>query len=422
MKKEKNIYELQGGATLYVLLLSVLISSLLGAYILIYSYAHTILDRYEGKERAIHNLQGAALAFLEEGNPDVPFVAMQMGESELDSAYLQSERWGAYGILHAEGKHASSHVSRSCLIGQHPTDFQESALFLADRRQPLVLVGKTKIEGKIYIPPAGIKSGFIGKRGFEGRSLFEGARESSKGMKFSQPLDHWIEVKEVLDSLAADTLLPESLEMESWVKTQGWQEPAQIYRSQSDLRLRNCELKGKCIIISSGTMEVDASNVLEHPLLFARHIRIKRGFEGSIQAFALESLEVESEVVLPYPSLLVLARRDSIPAHMYIQKNVQLEGSVIFDLGMGGAEPSRQDYVRIMENGQIWGSVYVQHNLDLRAKVYGHVSTDNFLLKSPGSTYRNHLMDTEIIYAKRDKSYLEPLLKPGEALGIIQWL
>ncbi|MEO1437949.1 MAG: hypothetical protein AAFV80_20575 [Bacteroidota bacterium] len=66
----------------------------------------------------------------------------------------------------------------------------------------------------------------------------------------------------------------------------------------------NVNWKGKILVIAQNSIVVEANAHLEQVILIAPSIQFKKGFQGSIQAYASDQLIVEEEVQLHYPSIL----------------------------------------------------------------------------------------------------------------------
>ena len=414
-------YRLQGGALIHVMLISLVISTLLSSYLILNHYQHQLLLRHHAAERSTDNLQSGLYTYLtlpiQQGN----YREFKLFDAQADSASFYSEPWGLFALVHGMGIHQGEKTSRSCLVGQAiPTKYQ-AGLILNDMRQPLVVVGNTRIEGLALLPPAGIKSGYIGRKSYTGTKLHYGQSKHSK--EVSLPLDrkNWKSVRTTLEKISHAPEATESYFLQKAISSQAWENQARIFEFPHSITLQSSKFEGKCQLISAGELSITADNQLMHTLIFARHIHIQAGFKGSIQAFATESITVDEEVELMYPSVLFVAKQEK-PGNISIAKGSSLEGAVIFDLGLFGAKKDRNDYVSIEPGAVIYGQLYAQHNLDLKGTVYGSVYTDNFLLKTPAAMYRNHLLDATIRFAGLDPGFSGPLLYQEATYQLIEWL
>ncbi|MEM6801593.1 MAG: hypothetical protein AAF696_09315, partial [Bacteroidota bacterium] len=339
--------------------------------------------------------------------------------SEIDSVFLQKENWGLYDLIHIRAIHGPAQVSTSCFAGQAPKE--DFSLYLTDKRQPLVLTAKAKLKGKLFLPPSGIRSGHIGPISYQYSQLYEGtishsSTESKKISLSSRPT-----IKSKLEKLEIERSPLETYLMEGEARTVSWRNPAFSYQLPHNLILENCQFHGKILLISSGKIRIKATNQIQHAILIAKEIEIDKGFSGSLQAFATESIRLEEGVTLSYPSLVYLAKKET-PAYLEIQKNSRLEGALIYETQSFHSAIHREDFVYVSNGSEIYGIVHAQHNLDLQGKVKGQVITDNFLLRTPASLYRNHIMDGEIFFEELDKTYVAPRIYAASAIQIMTWL
>ena len=129
----------------------------------------------------------------------------------------------------------------------------------------------------------------------------------------------------------------------------------------------------------------------------------------------------EKAVNLLYPSILAVFN-DELPARLSIDKDCLIEGGVIVhDLAQNGRR-NQEDYILIGKGSEVYGPVHVSHNLDLRGNIFGPVSTGSFILKTPGTIYKNYLMDAVIDPSILSERFSGPIIHPGKNLKIIDWL
>ncbi|MEO1447922.1 MAG: hypothetical protein AAFV07_00245, partial [Bacteroidota bacterium] len=415
-------HHLKGGTLIYTLFIGLIISMLLGAYVLLNFLQQKQLDRLHHQQLAHNNAQsGLEMALSQEVNwgQDQELILF---DTEIDTARLKTETWGLMGLIHVEGIHGRMRDSFSVLAGGNLQGPYRFSLLLQESREPLTLVGRTRLEGPLYLPAAGLRRGFIGRRGFEGEKLYTGPLSSSRG-KGVALLPNW------LDSLAyqaqAWAYWPQQdrYELSSLKINQPWNGPAKTYEVLGGVILRgDVDLQGKVQIIASRSIRIETGAKLEHTLLMAPEIYIDQGVSGCFQALATEKLIVADSVELAYPSFLALAKMGTEAALLEIGAGAEVQGAVIY-LGqaMGGSK-SRGDFCRLLPGSQVVGIAHASHNLDVQGSVIGRVSTGNFLLQTPGATYRNHLLDAQISVKGLSQTYAGPLLFPMEAYRVIDWL
>ncbi|MEL7533119.1 MAG: hypothetical protein AAFN10_17515, partial [Bacteroidota bacterium] len=162
-----NHQKLQGGALIYVVLLSLVICTLLSTYLVVNTQQHSFAERLYHQQLAQRNLQSGLNLQLAYGDP-FSTSKIALFDSEIDSFYAQSEPWGLFQLIHARATHASQSASRSALLGQEIPKRFDFSLYLSDKGQSLSVLGKTHLQGKLSLPNGGVKKAFIGNISFAG--------------------------------------------------------------------------------------------------------------------------------------------------------------------------------------------------------------------------------------------------------------
>ncbi|MEM7373245.1 MAG: hypothetical protein AAF587_31765 [Bacteroidota bacterium] len=413
---------LQGSSLLYTLLIALITSTLLSCYLLVNYYQQVRMDRLYWEEIARDNLQSGVEIWLSESPPKWgESIAFPLFESPIDSFIGQSEAWGLFGILHGTGTHSRSRVSRSCLIGEMIPSHRQESLYLVDRRQPLVLVGKTRLAGTLALPPSGIKSGFIGRRGFENRQLYQGRITHSKRDMPELNIENKDHIAHYLHEISIVPPAEQAFALEGENVSRLWHEQVYEIISPGSVQIRQSSIQGKCRIISAHTITVGADAQLDQVTLFARHILFEAGFQGRVQAFALESIEVEQGTKLSYPSTLMVSKQD-LPGKLILHPSSTVEGAVIFDLKTFDAKTDRNDYVQLGQTSLVKGLIVADHGLEIQGEVRGQVLTGSFVLRTAGGIYRNHLIDASIDLSQLSHTYSAPLVYGSRLYQIIEWM
>src|SRR5690606_33532926 len=101
------------------------------------------------------------------------------------------------------------------------------------------------------------------------------------------------------------------------------------YESQP-IYLNATQLIGNIIIKSDSLLNIAKDCQLEHIICIANIIKIEARFQGNIQAFAQDSIVVEKDCRLTYPSSLVLfSPSEGHPSGIRIADSVQITGTVL---------------------------------------------------------------------------------------------
>jgi hypothetical protein len=414
---------LKGGALLYVVLLSLIVSALLGAYLFVNFYQQVLLNRYYFSSLAADNLESGMVRYLAEGFPLQTESEFALFGSAVDSCQIRSEHWGLFGLVHGRGVHGQARQERSCLVGRHLPPAMQFSLYLSDGRQPLVLIGHTRLEGRLFLPAAGLKTGYVGRRSYEGRQLHYGSRKNSRQATAyaPAPTPQLTSVWAILNQIEARAETGDQQVLTGAQIDQDWAGEVHEVRTLGSLELQASSMRGKCRLIAGGELRIGPDAALGHCLLFARRIVITQGFHGAIQAFATEAIEIEAGVKLAYPSVLMLSR-GTAPGTLLIGENCQVEGLVMMERQRSQVKRETADYAYLAGGSVIRGQVSVPYNLDLQGSVFGPVVTDRFLLRTPGTSYQNHLLDAQISFDSLSPQYAAPLFQAGGPYKVLEWL
>lgn len=91
------------------------------------------------------------------------------------------------------------------------------------------------------------------------------------------------------------------------------------------------------------------------------------------------------------------------------------EGSVIEGICFGFCTVTDLSKISISinENALVFGHVYSEGFVEIKGSVHGHVSCGNFRLRTPSSTYDNHLLNATIDFSKLSKKFVGSALLPS---------
>jgi len=273
---------------------------------------------------------------------------------------------------------------------------KKTALYLQDESQPLVLVGTTKIEGDVYIPKQGVKTGSIAGRSYTNQHLIYGTTNTSKN-RLPKPRN--LQYLQNFKTLEENSNLVHS-----------FLEPTKIIRSNSSIDLRNVQLTGNIVIQSDTKITVFESSALSDVVLIAPKIEIRENVHGNFQAIASKEIKVAKGCKLKYPTGLVLLDKNRSTTNnlkethqILIEASSEVKGVVVFL-----SENNKDNYntqIRIDEETIVTGEVYCNQNIELKGTVYGSVYTRGFIANAFGSVYKNHIFNGKIISSRLPEQY-----------------
>jgi hypothetical protein len=338
-----------------------------------------------------------------------------------DSVVLSRKFWGAFEIAAST---AIRHGRQSASIAETGVGSDSNStycLYITDQDKPLAVCGNTRIKGKAFLPKAGIKRAYIEGQSYTGSSLVYGMiKESSKTLPAFN--------KKLLDRIGAfpheepaDTPAANEEQGDSPKTTNSFLAPALIISEKAAMTVRE-NYSGHIALVSATMITVEASAQLQDVILYAPKILIRKGFRGNLQAFASDSIFVEKEVTLNYPSVLGIVQKDNQKkrASVMLSENDSLSGTIFLCTDEASPYPGG---ITIPEKAFISGSIYTNGFADIRGTIAGSLMCRNVLLHTPSSVYENHLLNAVIDRDMRSPYYAGiNLVEESDFKKVVKWL
>lgn len=423
MRTQAVTCKVEGGALLYSLFVIAIVSSILAIVITI-SYTTKIdFISFENKTRVLDNSQSGIHLLLSK-TPPVGLnqtINIDLFGNGKDSVILKRKSWGVYEVIISRAEYKKHSAELIAFIGEANED--NTALYLADRNKPLLLAGKTHIEGVCYLPQKGVKRANINTKPYIGKKLIYG--EEKESQKTIPNINNEI-LFSIENEIMDNDYQEDSLVLFEQCKDslfQSFYEKSLVLFSSSEIDLSGKKITGNIVVKSTKAIYVRANTILENAIIVAPFIYFENTFTGSLQAFASDSIWVGENSSLNFPSVLCTFQdsRKERPNYITIGKNTLLSGTVIgYQKDYDYKSPVK---VNIEESAIIEGVVYVGGQIELKGNVYGNLYCNKFTLKTPATIYENHLIDVQIDVTKRMVDFAGPeILDNKGKRTIIEWL
>ncbi len=419
--------KLKAGALQLTLFIAVVIALILAGFILL---VHThkrfniqtdfIIQTSQNTNRGINQVLINSSALNDTVSIDL--------EEDFKSLKVYREYWGIFEKVTSVAKIKSNTLKRVALIGAIQPENNRTALYVQDNNKPLVVVGSTKIEGAAYLSNLGVKPGTISGQSYYGSQLIYGGIKKAYDLpKISN---------EIITQLAIITKTFVQLEASQFLTledgkmfTNSFLKPKQLAFSNSKIRLSNIIVIGNVVIKSKTKIVVAASARLKDVILIAPEIIIEDSVKGNFQAIATIKINVGKNVLLDYPSALVLNEKEiqqngNLSASLKESKILIDNGSTVKGLVVFLSEEKSNNYnpqIEIKQKATVIGEVYCTENIELKGSVYGSVFTNNFIAKQSGSIYQNHIYNGTILVNQLPKEYVG-LSFSNSKKGVLKWL
>lgn len=381
-------------------------------------------------EEAVHTTeQGFQYIAQNEINYDQQTHLMITDERDFEITALK-KAWGIFDIATIITTKGNELFSKTALLGGSLKE--KPALYLADQFQPLVVVGGTKIDGKVYLPEQGIKRGSIAGHSYQGSQLIYGSiAQSTNKLPELKNLEYMRNIKEYLLANAGNIFV--ELNDEKKV-INSFDQPTNVIGSSSPFHLQYVELTGNIIIYSDSKITVYPSAKLQDVILIAPGIEVKDGVQGNFQAFAEKKIIVGKNCIIKYPSAFLLIESNTSntqglalnPDHedinqIIIDENSDIRGIVAFIskeiIGSSNYKPQ----IVIEENATIMGEVYCNGNIELKGIVKGSVYANGFIANQFGGIYKNHIYNGQIVSSENPIQY-SGLVFNNSKQTVAKWL
>jgi len=418
--------KLKAGALQLTLFVAVVIALLLTAFILLVDthkrfkvQTNFIIETAKNCDKGIRYALSNRVALNDT-------IAIDSNDEDYKTLRVYREFWGVFEKITTVSKIKNNNFKKIALMGGVQPQSNRVALYAQDNDRPLVLVGKTKIEGVAYLPKQGLKSGTISGHSFYGSQLINGEMRISNKLPelFSATNIQLSSLKNYVSQVPQEQFL--DLEHNNTYKN-SFLKPVQVVFSNETIQLNAVKLSGNILVQSQTKIVVEASSVLKDIVLIAPEIEINNNVIGNFQAIASKELKVGNNVILEYPSALVLSEKKVEDSNNLVPSQNRIiidNGSVVKGIVLFLGVPKTNNYdvqVELKENSKIIGEVYCNQNLELKGMVYGTVYTNNFIAKAFGSIYQNHIYNGTIIINELSEKYVG-LPFNNSKKGVVKWL
>jgi len=377
--------KLSGGILAYTLGLSIVVSAIVSAIILL-GYYHRLEQKvYSINSRLVRNLLSAEQLALGGVNTFEFFEPeiFDLYGAEQDSVAITRRPWGYLDMLEVKSFHGRFHQESNFLVAHQPDSLMYSSFFLMDDRRPLSVVGNTRLSGLLYLPQSGVQSAFIDRQGYQNDSLFYGTKRNSTDTMpkiNSEKIEVWDEMEDHITT---------TIDYQPTVSIlQSFLNDTVLVLSGRKLNI-NDSIIGK-VFIDAREVTFDSLAFTENIVVRADIIRFKNGFQGSGQFLASDSLLLQG-AKLNYPSIAILHNERDVG--VFRVESSSINGVV----GVAG-DPSlySQRILSIEDGSTIQGAIYCDGYLEHYGAITGHATVRKTLVNTPNAVYENYLLNAEI--------------------------
>lgn len=422
-----KLIKVKAGALQLTMFIVVVIALLLTAFIILIHTHKQFKIKTNFVIEAVTNAQKGIVYALHNDLLTTDTTSLRLEGTSYKTLTVHKSYWGIFEKIIATSKIKHNVIKKMALVGTHQSAHDRPALYVEEHHKPLVVVGNTTIRGLAYVPEQGVRTGHISGHAYYGTQLIYGSSKTSQSSlpELEKTSEHHLKYTYNIDNLQQDQFLDLS---KTRIYQNSFYKPVQVVYSHSYVNLSGVSLTGHIIVQSNTKIIVDASSQLKDVILVAPEIEIKTGVNGTFQTIATKRISVGKNVILNYPSALILNKKKATKALANQEKKEQcisinsgtkIKG-IVTCLGVIDAN-NYESQIKIASQAEIMGEVYCTQNLELLGTVYGSVYTANFVAKQSGSSYQNHIYNGTIIADQLPEEYIGLPFKQSKK-GVAKWL
>lgn len=392
---------LRGGALLYAVFLSVVIT-IMSSMVIMASYFNNInTDLSILNFNLLTNIRSGITLIL--SKPDMaPYnqnVVIDLFDDDQSMVNVNRIPWGFFEILNISSQALHLKFNRSLLIGDDFFNEKPNALVLADHDNCLTLCGNTRLVGNCMLPHLGLRKAFIEGTGFCGKEPDTSLISVSNSVlpKINQKLLEYNLALLNLRLSPSDSVVQfSSIRYNDTIENSFNNKTLYVIIEGKEI-LRDKIVIGNIVILSRCPVIVESSFYSKGAILYGQKIILKNNFESEIQIFASDTIILEGNCKLEYPSVLAVLN-ESAETNKSPMLNIG-EGSEIYGAVILCAKQKKENnksLIKIGKKSKICGQVYSSNLIEHKGEIIGSVWCDRFILNTSSSIYENHLLDATI--------------------------
>lgn len=314
-------------------------------------------------------------------------------EDECSLVYLDVYPWGLYECINMYNYDKSIHTAH--LIGKSQDNYRSPAIWVCDRDHSISLSGEAEIFGELFLPKNGINymnSIFDSFRG----DLISATNIHTSDKDFP-PIDStYLQLMRDLRNIS----VPIS------------QLPSRYHSFSNDIIYASITENDKIyakgrVVLYGNNVRISSSCKISDIILVARHVTIESGFSGALQILASDTVEIENNVYLHYPSGVYI-HGDRDKAYLHIGSNSSIEGYAYIEGNVEGGNGFVVDIHYRQEKGsKLSGLLFVDGIAHLEGTVIGAAYLKECYYLSGENMYSGLLYNAKIM---RSESIAFPFL------------
>ncbi|OFX83103.1 MAG: hypothetical protein A2X00_00980 [Bacteroidetes bacterium GWE2_32_14] len=331
-------------------------------------------------------------------NKEIKIDLFEDGEHNVS---LLVKKWGLYDIAYLNAKWKNININKAVLVGNDISENDEISIYYTNSAEKLTLCGNSLIEGNAFLPEKNVERGYIDGKGYNGEELIYG---NIGYAEYSLP-ELNIDLIDEIENNYKKSSLSQVKNYNEYVNSSNQvidnlftNEPIILY-SDLPLEIESVSLFGNIVVFSEQAITIKNTSKIQDAILIANQVNIESGFKGNFQVFCTDSIIVEENVSLLYPTVLLVNSIDK--AKISIGNNSLIFGDII----LYNSNVSQNAKILLEEGSIIQGLVYSYNKIEPKGSIYGSLYCNKIELITKSSSYSGHLMNAVISFDKLSKDY-----------------
>lgn len=412
-------------SALYIVIIIALVIAVLCSSLIVSAYYYKLQFQKKFRYDRLQANLNSGVSILLSSDPEAYKNERSFGlyDQDGDSVALKRISWGIYDVAGCKAFIHGDTIKKSFTIASQIDSAKWAAVYLIDEDRPLSVSGKTMIRGNAFIPKAGVKEAYVDGKAYQGdKRLVIGDKHDSQRLLPELQQNRLKYLQDLKSYKSTDT----SFHHADSVGNSFFRPTIVINFKKRVETISNIRLNGNIIILSDTAIIIQRTASIKNVIICARSISVEAGFKGKCQLFASDSVGIQKDCVLEYPSCVGVLRfkpEKGIQARIYAGENVMINGSVFT---YEKEKSQLQPLIDLGKNVKISGQIYSQGLVRFKegGNVDGSVFTNRFLYQTTYTTFENYLINTRLDVRGLSPYYLTSSLFPvsGKKQKVLQWL
>jgi hypothetical protein len=418
--------KLKGGILYYSLLVLILSTSVVTLILLINYYESRRLINVIKQDELERNVNSALNIFLGGENIFIgsDSVTLDLFRDSKSKVFMSKRRWGNYLLIRAEANWKHLSCLREALVGSDLFMQEPVALLMPDEGRILSLSGNTILRGTCYLPGKTARVASIEGQQYIYKDLVFGELKKSPTTlpELNKSLLSFALNYMEINAVTTDSVININA-LDSAYYENSFQNKTILIYNDSEGNLSNYCFSGNIVIWSTIPIVIDSSSKLKDVIIFAPKISFKDGFQGELQAFAIQSIRIEDGCRIGFPSQICVLQTENSKYNPADSLIVSIGNGSIVEGGVFINSYGLTSFIKISENSKIVGQVYCPGIIELKGEIIGSLYCKTFYLGTSRARYYNHLLNTRIDNKSLSKHFVGiDLFKEITSKSIIKWV